>query len=177
LVVEAMALKAKSQIAFLNKGSLRAGLAGRVTVGSVLTALPFNDRLLRATLPGQTLLDLLTRFGRKGFTGFPLYHGLSLYAYPAGEAVRLAGARLYDGQELLPQREYALAISGQMARLLTDSLPLKVEPAGGLQDALIDLIRARAQAAEPLGPAQAQPYRFFPDQASAERAFVERLAD
>jgi hypothetical protein len=176
LAVEAMAAQAGTRLAFLNKGSLRAGLSGPVTVGSVLAVLPFNDRLLRVALPGQALMGLLSRFGRKGFPGFPLYHGLSLFAYPEGEAVRLAGACLSDGQGLRPREGYSIAISGQMARLLADALPSSPEPAGGLQDALVALVRARAKADRLYDPAGAQPYRLFPDKASAERAFAGREA-
>jgi 2',3'-cyclic-nucleotide 2'-phosphodiesterase (5'-nucleotidase family) len=174
LVVEAMALAANSQLAFLNKGALRTGLAGEVTVGSLREALPFNDLLFRASLSGRELMALLVKFGRKGFRGFPLIHGLTLWAYQEGDQVALAGASLYGGEGINEAKNYSLAISGQMARLLPNLAP-GLTPQGTILDAVLALIRQRASLAFLHDPSLNH-YAFFEDRAAAEKAFRERQA-
>ncbi|MDR2141831.1 MAG: 5'-nucleotidase C-terminal domain-containing protein [Deltaproteobacteria bacterium] len=173
LVVEAMAWKAGAQLALLNKGALREGLSGRVTRGSVRQALPFNDQLIPTVITGRELTRLLRRAGQKGFLGFPLYHGLELWAYPDGDEARLVGVTLANGEELELGRAYSLALSGQMARLLARtglSLPAG-RPLGTVTDAVIELIeRRRGQAFlhDPL----ICPYRLFENETSAQKAFA-----
>jgi 2',3'-cyclic-nucleotide 2'-phosphodiesterase (5'-nucleotidase family) len=175
MVVEAMALKADSQLAFLNKGALRAGLSASVTVGSLHQALPFNDQLFKSRLPGQTILDLLRQFSRKGFRGFPLIHGLSLWAYPSGQAVGLAGVSCLNNENFDPRKTYTLALSGQMARLLAGRLP-HLENQGTIVEAVLELIRARANQTF-LHTPNFNHYRLFENQDSAALAFQGRLDD
>ncbi|MDR1394964.1 MAG: 5'-nucleotidase C-terminal domain-containing protein [Deltaproteobacteria bacterium] len=176
LAAEAMAERAGTQTAFLNKGALRAGLAGRVTAGSLHEVLPFNDRLLSVSFSGETIFNMLARCGQKGFRGFPLYHGLTLFASPGEgnehtrQTVDLAGIRI-NGRKLEMGKYYSAALSGQMARLLAKSgLPLeKIESCGGLLEALLDLVRRRA--ASPLLTPPVNPYCFFENRPAALEAF------
>ncbi|MDR1608266.1 MAG: 5'-nucleotidase C-terminal domain-containing protein [Deltaproteobacteria bacterium] len=181
LVVEAMAEGAQTQIAFLNKGALRASLEGQVTVGSLRQVLPFSDRLLKASLSGATILKLIHKFSQKGFKGLPLYHGLNLWVYPLNSEddlngpLGLAGLSLADGQELKAEKTYSLALSGQMARLLADNLPSLTEE-GQMFEAVLALVRARSQKIFLHDPSS-NPYRLFESQEEARKAFEERFRD
>ncbi|MDR1872617.1 MAG: 5'-nucleotidase C-terminal domain-containing protein [Deltaproteobacteria bacterium] len=174
LTVAAMAQKAHSQIAFLNKGSLRAGLEGQVTVASLYEALPFNDDLLSGEITGQVLEDFLRDRGRKGFKGFPLIHGLALWAYPEGDKVGLAGITLASGEEIKPEKTYSLALSGQMTRLLTNP---KANYAfkGTLVAAILDFIRQKGAANNLEIKTAYPPYQLFSDQKTAYKAFAARV--
>ncbi|MDR1086491.1 MAG: 5'-nucleotidase C-terminal domain-containing protein [Deltaproteobacteria bacterium] len=178
-IAEALAMAAEADFSFLNKGALRAGLAGPVTVGSLHEVLPFNDRLLRTQISGRTVKDLFKKWGLKGFKGFPLYYGLELWAYiddssylPLGEeTIRLAGLTA-DGRPLEDDRLYSLALSGQMVRLLTGA---GVQPGdrldcGRILEAVLALLRKRAGQTFLHNPLDS-PYRLFVDRAAAEKAF------
>ncbi|MDR0549416.1 MAG: 5'-nucleotidase C-terminal domain-containing protein [Deltaproteobacteria bacterium] len=173
LVVEAMSAATAADLAFLNKGALRAGLEGVVTVGSLAAVLPFDDLLFKTRLTGQKIYDLLVYFLNKGFLGLPLYHGLSLWTYPMGETLSLAGASLNDGSELSLTQPYSLAISGQMVRLLAADILEEPQERGRLLAAIVNHIKARAN--EPyLHDPHLNPYHYYSTQEAATIAFATR---
>ena len=62
LVADAMRDYAKADIALTNAGGIRAGIdAGPITVGEVLTVLPFDNELVTVDLTGDQVLQVLRR--------------------------------------------------------------------------------------------------------------------
>lgn len=81
LVAEAMRRAAGAEIGWQNGGGLRAGLpAGEVTMGDLLSTLPFGNTVARVTLRGEALRAALE-------------NGLSRLPGPSGRFPQLAGLR------------------------------------------------------------------------------------
>eukprot|EP01037_Dinobryon_pediforme_P017232 gene17232-17422_t len=96
-VAEAMlAATHGGEVALMNGGGLRTGLpSGEITLGDVLSMLPFGNSVASVELSGADLLVALENgVGRAGAGGFPQVAGLRLRWNPAGAA----GARLRDVQ-------------------------------------------------------------------------------
>jgi 2',3'-cyclic-nucleotide 2'-phosphodiesterase (5'-nucleotidase family) len=181
LIAQALSAGAQTQMAFLNKGALRTGLSGVVTLGDLHEVLPFNDRLVSFMISGDNLLNLMRLFGQKGFRGFPLYHGLKIWAYPivdvndrAENRVGVAGLTTDQGPVIEGQKLYSLAVSGQMIRLLVrqglDLGPLTEH--GGILDAVAQYIKLRSQKLFLHNPFE-NPYLFFENKQAADLAFQD----
>lgn len=116
LVTDAMlAATPGAQIALVNGGGLRAGLpAGPVTLGDVLTTLPFGNMLATFELTGTDLrAALIHGLDRMGQGGFPQIAGLYLAWNPlaSGDARLVSVSRpLPDGTlaPLDPARHYRI---------------------------------------------------------------------
>ncbi|MEO0773527.1 MAG: bifunctional metallophosphatase/5'-nucleotidase [Pseudomonadota bacterium] len=98
LVADAMLARVANQgvqVAIMNGGGIRAGIdEGEVTMGEVLTVLPFQNTLSTFRVSGQTLLDALEH-GVSGITNgdgkFPQVAGITFsiaLTAPAGERIR-----------------------------------------------------------------------------------------
>lgn len=103
-----------ADVALMNAGGIRANLpAGAVTLGDVLTVLPFGNTLATARLRGADLLAALEHgLSRAGGGGFPQLGGIVVEwspQAPAGE--RLRSARITRGPKagpVDPARDYLL---------------------------------------------------------------------
>jgi len=130
LVADAYRAVGKSQIGFVNAGSVRNGLpAGTVTYNSVLNMLPYSNDIVTVKLSGQTLLDVL-EFGVSRLPEisalFPQVSGISFRVDTGIESsvrvdeknqfVSVDGPRrvsdvTVDGRPLDPDAEYTLSAS------------------------------------------------------------------
>ncbi|BBD09186.1 bifunctional metallophosphatase/5'-nucleotidase [Desulfovibrio ferrophilus] len=106
-----VSLQAGARAALINSGGLRAGLpAGEVTLGNVLTALPFANEILVAELPGQILLEVLEHGVSRadgthdsGTGRFLQTAGLRYSWSPSRpEGQRILEAEIFDGHFWLP---------------------------------------------------------------------------
>ena len=125
MVAEAMREAVGAEIGWQNGGGVRAGLpSGEITMGDVLSALPFGNTTARMLLRGATLTAALEnglsrlpeRAGR-----FPQLAGLRFAAdamRPAGERVLSAEVREGDGnwRPLDPARAYSVATNNFLRR-------------------------------------------------------------
>ncbi|WP_068119143.1 bifunctional metallophosphatase/5'-nucleotidase [Tropicimonas marinistellae] len=110
LVADAMLDRVKDQgvqIAIANGGGLRASIdAGEVTMGEVLTVLPFQNTLSTFEVSGQTLVDALENGVsqvEEGAGRFPQVAGLKFTWDPAAEpGARIAEVQVQDGDAWMP---------------------------------------------------------------------------
>ncbi|MBU1002633.1 MAG: 5'-nucleotidase/apyrase family protein [Proteobacteria bacterium] len=109
----AAAHSAGAQAALINSGGIRAGLpAGAVTLGNVLTALPFGNEIVVADLPAEILLEVLEHGVSRadgsfdsGTGRFLQLAGLRLRWSPSRPpGGRILGAEIFDGHLWLPIR-------------------------------------------------------------------------
>jgi 5'-nucleotidase len=102
LVAEAMRRAAGAEIGWQNGGGLRAGLpAGEVTMGDLLSTLPFGNTLARLTLRGEAVRAALE-------------NGLSRLPGPSGRYPQVAGLR-YRADPRRPPGERAGDIEVEVA--------------------------------------------------------------
>jgi len=79
LITDSMTYATGAEIAFLTGGNIRASIeAGDITMGQVLTTLPFSNLLVTVELSGGAILEALE-------------HGVSEYPEPAGSHIQVAG--------------------------------------------------------------------------------------
>ncbi|QFT94014.1 Trifunctional nucleotide phosphoesterase protein YfkN precursor [Roseovarius sp. THAF9] len=121
-VAEAMLARVADQgveIALMNGGGVRASInAGPVTMGEVLTVLPFQNTLSTFRIDGATLKEALengvSQFG-EGAGRFPQVAGMTFVFDPSAEV----GSRITEvtvgGEPLDPERDY-LAVSNDYLR-------------------------------------------------------------
>ncbi|WP_428515231.1 bifunctional metallophosphatase/5'-nucleotidase [Roseovarius sp.] len=121
-VAEAMLARVADQgveIALMNGGGVRASIdAGPITMGEVLTVLPFQNTLSTFRIDGATLKEALengvSQFG-EGAGRFPQVAGLTFVFDPSVEV----GSRITEvtvgGEPLDPERDY-LAVSNDYLR-------------------------------------------------------------
>jgi len=156
LVADAMlaATRAEGAVAALqNGGGLRAGLAaGTVTMGDVLTVLPFQNSIAVLTLDGRDLRQALEHglaAIEQGAGRFPQVAGIR-YAFdaarPAGQRLIRVEIREADGQyrPLADERRYRIATNDFMRRggdgyaMLRDRAIDAYDFGPGLEDALVE---------------------------------------
>ena len=114
LICDSMLYATGADIAFLSGGNIRAGIeAGDITMGHVLTVLPFSNLLVTINMKGSDIREILE-------------HGVSSYPEPAGRHIQVGGlyfefdpsadplhrvtnARLTNSGELRPDEVYTAA--------------------------------------------------------------------
>ena len=125
LVAEAMRRAVDAEIGWQNGGGIRAGLPdGEVTLGDVLSALPFGNTTARLMLRGNALIAALENgLGRLPAPAgrFPQLAGLRFTAdaaRPAGSRVVSVEVQAADGSwaPLDPARAYSLATNNFLRR-------------------------------------------------------------
>jgi 2',3'-cyclic-nucleotide 2'-phosphodiesterase (5'-nucleotidase family) len=192
LICRALAAAVGADLAFLNQGALRGGLAGLVTVGDVHEALPFRDEAVSGLLEGEEIWELLVRLGRKGPLGLPFHWGVDVYGRaggvgerpddrpsqglgrrqddgPENEPLELAGLIDAAGRDLRAGGRRRAVFSRQLAETLAlGGLPGRREH-GLLASAVMDgLTRLSAQE---LALVERPNLRLFEDLAAARRAW------
>ena len=114
LITDSMRFATGADAAFLTGGNIRASIeAGDITMGQVLTTLPFSNLLMTVELKGSDLMEVLE-------------HGISLYPEAAGSHIQVSGlsfafdagaapgsrvrsATMADGSALDPEKVYTIA--------------------------------------------------------------------
>ena len=147
LITAAIAREAvDADVAILNGGSVRIDdvlMAGPITEYDIIRILPFGGKVLKATLRGSLLADVLA--------AGQLNQGIGGYLHPRG-ATRRGEAWLVNGQPLDPNRRYVVAVpeymlTGGEARMnfLTRTNPLveNVRELADIRQAVIAELKAR----------------------------------
>ncbi|QFT79894.1 Trifunctional nucleotide phosphoesterase protein YfkN precursor [Roseovarius sp. THAF27] len=121
-VAEAMLARVADQgvqVALMNGGGVRASIdAGPVTMGEVLTVLPFQNTLSTFRIDGATLKEALengvSQVG-EGAGRFPQVAGMTFVFDPSAEVGSRITEVTVDGEPLDPERDY-LAVSNDYLR-------------------------------------------------------------
>ena len=102
LLADLLRDKLQTDVALINGGQIRGSLdAGPVTLGEVLSILPFDSSLVTLQLPGQVLLQVLE-------------HGVSQWPNHSGRFLQVSGLRVrYDMAQLVGQRVREVLIDGK----------------------------------------------------------------
>ncbi|MFZ5962116.1 bifunctional metallophosphatase/5'-nucleotidase [Thalassococcus sp. BH17M4-6] len=115
LVADAMLARVADQgvqIAIANSGGLRASIdAGEVTMGEVLTVLPFQNTLSTFTVTGATMLEALENGVsqiEEGAGRFPQVAGLTFTVDPAAEPGSRVSDVMVGDAPLDPEAEYGV---------------------------------------------------------------------
>lgn len=158
MVSDAMRARAKTQIALMGSGGLRAGLQkGELTYGDIYRVLPFTNKLTTFRLKGIDLLATLehsvSRYGESGSGRFLQVSGLHYAFDPAGEVNKriLWAEALQDGvwQRVEAAKEYTVACDtyirsgGDGFNVLHDKAIEPDEDLPPVQDVLIDYLRSK----------------------------------
>ncbi len=118
LIADAARNIGKADIGLVNNGGIRAGLPeGNVTWGDVQMVQPFQNRMVRLTVKGSVLLQVLEHCV-EGASGDPDCHvsGVEVWYDPErGAGKRVTRTRLGDGQEIDGGRAYTLAVPDFLA--------------------------------------------------------------
>jgi 2',3'-cyclic-nucleotide 2'-phosphodiesterase/3'-nucleotidase/5'-nucleotidase len=154
LVADAYRNIGKADFGLINDGGIRADLAaGAASYGALFEVLPFQNRLIRLTLPAATLRDALEHALADGT---PQVHvsGLDVWYDPARpRGRRITRIRLTNGKGLDGHRTYSIAVPDFVADGgdgFTMLQPLQRADAGMVDlDALIAYLRVVPQPVSP----------------------------
>jgi 5'-nucleotidase len=145
LIADSQREAMNTEFAFMNPGGIRADIdQGDITWGEVYTVQPFNNELIKMTLTGQQIRDLLNQqWGTKTtmlqISGFTYTWDDNL---PVGQ--RVVNMQLPDGLQIDPNKTYTvtanafLAGGGDGFTVLTKGKNKEIGPVD--LDALIDFI-------------------------------------
>jgi len=120
LITDALRAATGAEIAFLNGGGIRASIpAGDITMGDVLTTLPFSNDIVTIDVTGQQILDAL-EWGVRDYPnelgGFAQVSGLTFDMDPAAKPLsRVSNVRLADGKPLDLKATYTIATLSYLA--------------------------------------------------------------
>ncbi|MFI5372803.1 MAG: bifunctional metallophosphatase/5'-nucleotidase, partial [Candidatus Eisenbacteria bacterium] len=116
LLADAYRNMGKTDVGLINNGGIRADLAaGPVSYGALFEVTPFQNRLLRLTLPAATLRDVLEhvladRTPQAHVSGLEVWYDPAL---PAGQ--RIKKIRWMNGRGLDARRTYTIAVPDFLA--------------------------------------------------------------
>ncbi|MFB5197297.1 bifunctional metallophosphatase/5'-nucleotidase [Neobacillus sp. KR4-4] len=100
----------KTEFAFMNPGGIRADIdPGEITWGEVYTVQPFNNDLVKMTMTGQQIRDLLKQQWSPTKTNMLQISGLT-YSWDANKPIgqRIVSIKLPDGTEIDPNKSYTV---------------------------------------------------------------------
>jgi 2',3'-cyclic-nucleotide 2'-phosphodiesterase (5'-nucleotidase family) len=146
IIADAIRASAAADLAMHNPGGIRASLdAGQLTYNDLFRVLPFGNAVVRITLTGAQLRQVLERaLPRYYFSGATVVHDPDA---PAGQ--RLISLTFDDGRTLRDDATYVFATGDFIAAGgdgFTMLIPLPTEHLGTtLLDALIEYLRAQPQ--------------------------------
>lgn len=126
MVADALRGQVGADVALFNGGNFRAGLdSGPVTFGELYEVMPYDNFLLKISLSGARLREVLEIAGTQyGNGGYPHVSGMTL-RYLDG---KLSEVKIH-GEELDPAREYTLLITDFVGSG-GDGYPFKEDPYG-----------------------------------------------
>jgi 2',3'-cyclic-nucleotide 2'-phosphodiesterase (5'-nucleotidase family) len=149
LITDAILYATDADVVITNGGGIRASIpAGEITVGDVITVLPFGNYIITKEIPGEDILAALEHGidsypSTKG--AFPHIAGIEVVFDAGGEPGDRLVEVTIDGEELDPDEIYVLATNDFMAAggdeytMFTDA-PV-VGNFDGLDEILIDYIQ------------------------------------
>lgn len=117
LITDAMLHETDADFVITNGGGIRASIpSGNITVGDILTVLPFGNALTVIEVSGQDVIDAIT-FGVDAWPSpagkFPHVAGMSVKIDPSGE--KNVVEILLDGKPIDPNAMYTVATNDFMA--------------------------------------------------------------
>ena len=120
MITEAMLWKTGADIALTNGGGIRASIpAGEITVGDIISVLPFGNYVVTKELKGSEVIEALEHGisdypATKG--AFPQIAGMKVQFDPSGApGERVVKVIMNNGKELLPDASYTVATNDFMA--------------------------------------------------------------
>ena len=116
-VADAMRSSVQADIAFLNGGGVRLGLpAGKISLGQVYAALPFDNTLYTVQLSGKQIRKILEHGLFNPTFGMLQFSGLKVVCDPdMPEGFRIKEVRLASGDELADGKHYLVVANDFMA--------------------------------------------------------------
>lgn len=143
LVVDSMLWATGADLALSNGGNVRASIpAGKVTMGQLLTVLPFGNMVTVIEVSGQDVIDALA-YGTDAYPAtagkFPHVAGMSYELQADGEAFKLANV-LVDGEPIDPAATYKLATNDFLAVGGDGYTMFEGKPQVMLQGLMLDLV-------------------------------------
>lgn len=116
LIADAQLSVARADVAIMNNGGIRAELPGGVvSYGQLYSVLPFGNRVLKLTVPGETLLAALEEVV-DGAEPDGHVAGVEIWYNPDKPAgKRITRTRLTNGRHIERGRSYTLAVNSFMA--------------------------------------------------------------
>ncbi|KPC99270.1 Endonuclease YhcR precursor [Geobacillus sp. BCO2] len=151
LIADAQRAAMKTDFAFMNPGGIRADIEqGEVTWGELYNVQPFNNQLVKMTLTGAQIRQLLNQQWQQGQTRMLQISGLR-YTWSASKPVgeKVIDIQLPGGTPLKPDAEYTVTVNSFLAdggdgfTVLTHGTNREVGPVD--LDALVSYIRGLEQ--------------------------------
>lgn len=152
MITEAMLWKTGADIALTNGGGIRASIpAGEITVGDIISVLPFGNYVVTKELKGSEVIAALEHGisdypATKG--AFPQIAGMKVKFDPSkAPGERVVKVTMNSGEELLPDSYYLVATNDFMAVGGDDYQMFKDKPEAGnfegIDEILIDYIKVK----------------------------------
>ena len=131
MMADAISARAVTDIAIVNLGGVRLDElpAGPLTVADVYRLDPFGNTIVRATMTGKELIELLESIPAADHYGAPCVSGMTYKCVkPAAELkrMRITEAKLADGTPIAPEARYTVAYNSYIASVA----PSKPQDAG-----------------------------------------------
>ncbi|ADO81825.1 5'-nucleotidase C-terminal domain-containing protein [Ilyobacter polytropus] len=152
MITEAMLWKTGADIALTNGGGIRASIpAGEITVGDIISVLPFGNYVVTKEMTGSEVIEALEHGisdypATKG--AFPQIAGMKVQFDPSkAPGERLVSVTMNNGEELLPDSVYLVATNDFIAAGGDDYKMFKGKAEAGnfegLDEILMDYIKAK----------------------------------
>ncbi|MDR2442968.1 MAG: 5'-nucleotidase C-terminal domain-containing protein [Deltaproteobacteria bacterium] len=111
--------------AYLNDGAVAGGLnQGKVTRRDLMAALPYKDKLLLITLPGELLIEAVVRSSSTWRGGWPFWAGIKVKVKKS-DNFSILEVTDFSGKTIDREKNYRLIISDQALRRLGRDLAPK----------------------------------------------------
>ncbi|MEH7106516.1 bifunctional metallophosphatase/5'-nucleotidase [Bacillus sp. JJ1764] len=147
LIADAQRQALGTQIAFMNPGGIRADIdTGEITWGEIYTVQPFNNDLVKMTMTGQQIRDVLNQQWRAKTTMLQI-SGLTYTYDPTKSGDKITSIKLEDGTALDPNQTYTVTANnflsggGDGFTIFTKATNKQIGPVD--LDALVNYISAQ----------------------------------
>lgn len=117
LIADAQRDAMKTDFAFMNPGGIRANIErGTINWGELATVQPFNNELVKMSMTGRQIYDLLNQQFRSTGSIMLQVSGLN-YIWDASRPIgqRIVSVFLKNGEELDPNRTYSITVNNFLA--------------------------------------------------------------
>jgi 5'-nucleotidase len=159
LIADADRNALRTDLAMVNNGGIRRDLpAGPLEYGTAFELMPFGNRLVKVTLPGSAVKQILEATLADGSPNLHLSGAQVQWDSTARSGRRVREVRFFDGRKLEDRKQYTLAVPDFLAQGAEEFGVLAQypqDPVGVLDlDALITYLRRLPQPVQP--PADAR---------------------